>query len=236
MAGPTLRTYARNAPEPIGFWKVRLDREFTNDGSTTENLRNDNKNGMGLLFSSHVTFTNGNFNPELLSDDQFFQIALDAFKEMEEGWNFWKFDEFLTRRQKAQNETQKNKVMTVLAVDRELYLSSSAKGPRFKSIERSQKVSKLLEDFQSHDHTQKSNVTHMFEGKCGEILVLYQFNIRHGLDESMLKNSRVVSVERIFKGSDEGIVMKVPCGVSHLNLTTYNLRKLRLKAPRMITP
>jgi len=214
MAGSSTETNTINEPEPIGFWELRLDRGFSDDRLTVGQLRNSDKRDMDLVFSSHVTFKNGEPFPQLLSDEQLCQIAHDAFKEMEKGWEFWNFDKFLTRDQRAQVMTQKNTVMTVLAVDQELYLSSSAKGPDFEYIKTSKRVSDLLANFRDLGYAGKPNQTHRYEGKCGEVFVINQFDVKYGPSRSILKNSRVISVGKRW-WFDGKIVIKEPCGVSH---------------------
>lgn len=109
-----------------------------------------------------------------------------------------------------------NKVMAILAVGHELYLSSSAKGqinPRFTSISGSTVVLDLLE--RCRNETRNPYIEYEFDGKCGEIFALHEFDKKHGFNQNrtMLRDCRAITVGRRAgrKFTLQGIQAKNPC-------------------------
>lgn len=76
MAGISSNINIKN--EPIGLWVVRLDRMFAvgNSDSTTEVLQAKRGLGMGILFSSHITFEDADPMTELFPRQSSFELPV----------------------------------------------------------------------------------------------------------------------------------------------------------------
>ncbi|KAH6679425.1 hypothetical protein B0J14DRAFT_686512 [Halenospora varia] len=95
--------------EPLG---IRVDYAL---------VPNKASNSLRIVFSSHIKFNDG--IQELVSGEQLFMMAFDAFRKMEELWDYHNVPKDL-----------RAGAMTLLLVNDEIYLSSSQRGSFMESL------------------------------------------------------------------------------------------------------
>jgi hypothetical protein len=194
----------------VGPLKLRLDYKFANPtGVVTANeargkflgpLSKEGRRNLDVLFSSHLICKKS----ITITNRQLYQIAINGFKEMQKGFALYNI-----------SRAKKPRVITVLAVNNEIFISSSAKGP---SYTYALKNSKVLDDLNKCQKSifglTKIDTLHSHLGSCGEIFAAHQFLEVHNSDMMDLKdqkNSRIITVGWM---QNWKIGILPPCGVS----------------------
>ncbi|KID84338.1 hypothetical protein MGU_08424 [Metarhizium guizhouense ARSEF 977] len=163
--------------------QIKLDRDlYTHQGS--------------IVYTSHLEFDE---KPEI-SDSQLYQIARDAFNEMQAS----AIDNGLTK--KIPN------VMTTLLVGNELIFASSAKGPQNPYDQDSQ----VQEDLKVCADANEGRL-HKNGGRCGEVMAFhdwYESHVRSGpLEPTEGTKIVAISFQKTADGGDEREpLILAPCG------------------------
>ena len=204
--------------EPDGPLEIRLDYELA--------TRNDKdwEGGHQWVFSSHLTF---NEEVTAITDGQLRKMAEDAFKEMEV--NIMKYEPRMNK--KLGRPTMQPGVITVLALQREIFLSSSQKGsvafinevvnsPVKDQLELCQAI---WQDF----NINPDKPDHKNGRKCGEVMAFHQYYLEHGEKlQDLDPLGRVTTVSRLRDSGQISIIP--PCGTdAHVgSLPSPSTRKL----------
>ncbi|CZT51645.1 uncharacterized protein RSE6_12817 [Rhynchosporium secalis] len=198
-----VRTYDVSTElEPKGPLGIRLDYNVAMQAGTAE--RNDVIRT--VVFTSHLKFEH---DVNAFSDGQLVQMAFDAYNEMLV--EAARYDFHKTRATPS--------VMTVLAIEKEIFMASSQKGQgSFIHNFPHSPVSKSLAVCQAifSDRT-SMNRYHENQAKCGEIMAAHSF-FRANPSFADLKGlgGRTISVDRL-KGT-EPLAIKEPCGTGIANV------------------
>lgn len=199
--------------DPEGPLRVRLDYEL----ATRSNK--EFEGGHQWVFSSHITF---NEDVGDITDGQLRKIAEDAFQEMESNIMLYepKWDRKLGRPKMQPG------VITILAVRKEIFLSSSQKGtvafinevinsPVKDQLELCQA---LWQDF----NINPDKPDHKNGRKCGEMMAFHQYYLEH---EEPLQDldplARVTTVARVKdrETGESNLRIIPPCGTDeHVSL------------------
>lgn len=156
--------------EPKGPLKIRLDYELAS---------RDQRQYEGAhqwVFSTHLTFKN---DVEDVTPGQLRKLAEDAYKEMEV--DILQYDPKLDKKKKK--PVMQPGVMTILAFEKEIYLSSSQKGQSAYIDEVEDSIFKeqleLCKIIWAEFGVNPDSPDHKNGRKCGEVMVFHQFSRVH---------------------------------------------------------
>jgi hypothetical protein len=178
--------------EPKGALGVSLDYRFANSWPT-EIQAKDKITRRNIVFSSHLKFDQP---VSQLSVAQLWQIAIDAFNEMEPD---------MVQYDIPRNNKNKPLAMTVLAFDNELILASSQKGANSYAYEfLDTPVLKTLQECQIGDKK------HMHGGGCGEILAAQLYFTKYTDRHLSERNAKIGTV--VWNRNMNELQRTNPCG------------------------
>lgn len=195
--------------KPLG---IRLDMSLIN-GPLSQGVKKP-----AIVFSSYLQFRD---NVNNIPDNQLVEIARDALKEMSEMAALYG----VTSRGVPGSNNLLPNVMSLLAVDQYIFLSSSQKGTNgYTTMYPESKVSKTLGDcmllseiiWNAEDPQCRGErpCRHVNDQKCGEIMAVQAYYRKFPDQELKGRGGRIVAVSYGDEPQlvDEGIVIRAPCG------------------------
>jgi len=202
---PQIIIDVRTEKDVLGNLQVKLDYGFANPQAIIDQrargrflgpLKHQGKKSLNIVFSSYITFNKDITIAGGISDGQLLQRASDAYTEMRQGIDIYKLPKY-----------HQPRMMTALAVNNELYFSSSARGPPF-TYASENLIRADLEECQRS--VAGSSPQHKFQGSCGEVFAAHQFLKAHGPDDR-LKRYQGNLIVTVGQGKKGEIEIRPPC-------------------------